>query len=263
VLQYQRDAEIVRQLRVGGPMSVATLAGELAVSASTIRRDLDRLAAGGTLRRVRGGAVALAEPDDWRPGFGVDTALEEPFDRISTVEVAAKDAVGRRAADLVADGDVVLLDIGTTTQALARHLRGRRLTVMTTSLAVLDVLRDDPAVQLILLGGMVRRNYLSLVGTITEDVLRQVRATRTFLGTSGIGPGGEVMDTTVVEVPVKRAMIEAASEVVVLADATKFPGTGVQQVCGPERVHRLITTRGAPTATLAACTAAGIEVVVA
>src|SRR5919107_181202 len=85
-------------------------------------------------------------------------------------------------------------------------------------------------------GGMVRREYRSLVGFLTEDNLRQLHADWLFLGTSGVRPGGQVMDTTVVEVPVKRAMINASDKVVLLADTAKFPGTGMAKVCGPEEL---------------------------
>ena len=121
----------------------------------------------------------------------------------------------------------MLLDIGTTAHRLARQLHGRRLTVITSSLAVYEELagrRGHPADRCS--AAMVRRDYRSLVGFLTEDNLRQVHADRLFLGTSGVRPDGQVMDTTVVEVPVKRAMIAAGEQVVLLADAGKFPGTG-------------------------------------
>ena len=125
---------------------------------------------------------------------------------------------------MVADGQSVLLDIGTTAYRLARQLHGRRLTVITSNLVVYEELADDEGIELVLLGGMVRREYRSLVGFLTEDNLRQLHADWLFLGTSGVRPGGQVMDTTVVEVPVKRAMIKAGDKVVLLADSAKFPG---------------------------------------
>ena len=87
------------------------------------------------------------------------------------------------------DGEVLLLDIGTTTMMLARHLRGRPVTVMTASLAVVDVLRDDEQVELWCSAAALRRPYLSLVGVLTEDALAQVRADRAFLGASGVRAG--------------------------------------------------------------------------
>lgn len=239
----------MRRVRDSGATSVRDLASQLGVSPSTIRRDLEVLDRDGTLRRVRGGALAT-----------VDADTDRPFSEVAAADEQDKEAVAARAAELVGDGDVVLLDIGTTTMRLARRLRGRRITVVTSSLAVLDVLRSDPAVELLLLGGMVRRPYHSLVGVLTEAALAQVVADRVFLGASGVRPDGQLVDTTLAEVPLKRAMIAAAGQVVLLADRHKFPGTGALRVCGPEDVDVLVTNEGADEATLRACAAAGVEV---
>jgi len=250
VLPVARHEQILRRVRSSGVVSVATLAADLGVSASTIRRDLQALDAEGALRRIRGGA-------------GTVEADEVPFDTVDTVAAAEKDAVARRAAQLVRDGEVLLLDIGTTTARLARYLRGRRVTVITSSLAVIDQLRDDEAVELVVLGGVLRRNYLSMVGMLTEEALKQIRAHRLFLGTSGIRRDGQIMDSTLVEVPVKRAMMAAAEQTVVLADRGKFPGSGLLRVCGPEDVDVLVTNRGVDEAAVAVWADARAEVLYA
>ena len=253
-VKVQRHTEIVARVRADGTVSVADLSSALAVSPSTIRRDLQHLDRAGVLTRVHGGA-ALA------PGLvdGPDTG--RPFADVALAHTPEKSAVARAAAARVQDGEVVALDIGTTTALLARELRGRAVTVVTNSLAVLDELRHDEAVELILLGGLVRRSYHSLVGVLTEDAVAQVGVDRAFLGTSGIGPGGQVMDTTFVEVPVKRALIAAAREVVVLADGFKIPGSGTMRVCLGADVDVLVTTAGADPAILEQCRAHGIDVV--
>jgi DeoR/GlpR family transcriptional regulator of sugar metabolism len=232
-------------VRTSGVVSVETLAIELCVSPSTIRRDLQSLDAEGALRRVRGGAGCRVD---------VDGAS------FSDLPAGDEERVALCAAGLVADGDVVLLDIGSTTARLARALRGRRITVITPSLAVVDELRADAEVELLVLGGILRRNHLSMAGTLTELALREVRAHRLFLGTSGIGRDGRVMDSTLVELPVKRAMMTAAEQTVVLADRGRFPGTGLQPVCGPEEVDVVVTNEGADPETLAVCAAAGTEI---
>jgi DeoR/GlpR family transcriptional regulator of sugar metabolism len=242
----------MRRVRLSGATSVRDLARQLGVSPSTIRRDLEVLDRDGTLRRVRGGALA-----------GIDADDELPFADVAAVDEQDKEAVAVRAAQIVRDGDVVLLDIGTTTMHLARQLRGRRVTVITSSLAVLDVLRADSAVELLLLGGMVRRTYHSLVGVLTEEALSQVCADRVFLGASGVRPDGQLVDTTLAEVPVKRAMIAAAGQVVLLVDRHKFPGTGALRVCGPEDIDMIVTNENADEMTLHTCAAAGVEVLLA
>lgn len=247
MLAERRQGLILDALRAEGPATVTGLAERLGASEATIRRDLSQLDDEGLLRRVYGGAVPIDHRDD-------------PFVDVAGVRVEEKDAIARLCADLVQDGETVLLDIGTTAHRVARQLRGRSLTVVTSNLAVYEELADDTSIDLVLLGGMLRREYRSLVGFLTEDNLRQVHADRLFLGTSGVRPGGQVMDTTVVEVPVKRAMIAASDQVVLVADAAKFPGTGVARVCGPEELDVVVTNAGADAATMAAFREVGVEV---
>jgi DeoR/GlpR family transcriptional regulator of sugar metabolism len=248
VLAERRHQLILRALRAGGPAAVTDLSEQLGVSPATIRRDLVKLEEDGLLTRVHGGAV-VEEGD-------------QPFAEVAEVRVNEKDAIAERAAAMIRDGQSVLLDIGTTAYRLARQLHGRRLTVITSNLVVYEELADDEGIELVLLGGMVRREYRSLVGFLTEDNLRQLHADWLFLGTSGVRPGGQVMDTTVVEVPVKRAMIKAGEKVVLLADAAKFPGHGMAKVCGPEELDAVVTDEPVDTATRASFHEAGVEVVV-
>lgn len=249
MLTTTRHAHILNSLRTDGQVTVEELADQFGVSASTIRRDLKTLSTDGLLRRVRGGGSI--EPD--RVPF-VDVQQQQPEEKTRIAAVAA---------GLVHDGDIVLLDIGTTTALLARALRGRRITVVTSSLAVVDQLREDDAVELIVLGGAVRKNYNSMVGTLTEQALAQIRATVCFLGTSGIRADGTIMDTTGMEVPVKRAMIESSQRVVVLADATKLPGIGLLSVCGPEDLDVVITDAASEAEPMLALRDADVEVLFA
>lgn len=224
----------------------------LGVSSATIRRDLAELDDAGLLRRVHGGAA---------PALPVE--IDRPYEEAADDAASEKARIARAAARLVRDGDTVLLDIGTTTGALARQLRGRRVTVITPSLAVLDVLRDDPVVDVVLLGGFVRRAYHSLVGPLTEDALRRVSASIVFLGTSGIDTEGWLLDNTSVEVPTKRRLVESGGRVVLLADHTKFPGKGSIRVCDFASVSVLVTTDLADPRTLDLARATGTEVLLA
>lgn len=248
MLAARRYDHILDTLREEGVVEVRVLADMLAVSEATVRRDLARLARQGAVSRVRGGAraAAIAEPS---------------YSQVAARPHADKDAIADAAAAMVSDGDVVLLDIGTTVHGLATRLRGRTITIVTSSLAVYEELADDAAVDLILLGGAVRRNYRSMVGFLTEQALRQIHARRLFLGTSGIRADGTVLDTTVVEVPVKQAMLRAADEVILLADPTKFPGSGLARVCGPDDIDVLVCRADSDQRTLAVFDEAGCRVV--
>jgi DeoR/GlpR family transcriptional regulator of sugar metabolism len=253
-----RQNRIINALRTGGAASVRELAAALSVSESTIRRDLEVLDRNGELTRTYGGAVL-------KPGATVEdhgaTRAEGPFADSRDVELKA--AMAAAAAAMVTDGSVVLLDIGTTTPLLARHLRGRDITVITSSLAVFDELRDDDAVRLVLLGGVVRRNYRTLVGSLAELGLSQVSADITFLTCTGVRANGHVVDNMAVEAPIKKSMIAAADRVVLLASEKKFPGTGALRLCSLSDVDALVTTSGAPEETLTLCRTAGGEVTVA
>lgn len=248
MLTDTRHQAILRRLRLQGAVSVEGLAEEFGVSRSTIRRDLATLSRDGLLRRVRGGGSTVEQDSD-------------PFDVVDQRSADDKDAIADRAAELIEDGQVVCLDIGTTTARLARRLRGRRLTVITSSLAVVDELRHESAPEVIMLGGVLRSTYQSLVGLLTEQALSQLSANLCFLSTSGVNPNGQVLDTTGIEVAVKRAMLAASDRSVLLADRGKFPGTGLLSVCDAHDIDVLVTNRGADPATLEKTTAAGTEVV--
>lgn len=246
MLTSTRRTRILHSLRADGEVSVESLADQFGVSLSTVRRDLNTLSSEGLLTRVRGGGSIEMD--------------KVPFSDVEHQQRHEKKLVAERAATLVNDGDVILVDIGTTTALFAQLLRGRRITVLTSSLAVIDQLRDDDTVELIVLGGAVRKNYNSMVGALTEQALAQIRATTCFLGTSGIRRDGTITDTTGMEVPVKRAMIDSSARAVVLADASKFPGVGVLDVCGPEKIWGIVTNQNADTATLDVLSEKKVEV---
>jgi DeoR/GlpR family transcriptional regulator of sugar metabolism len=247
-LPAQRRQDILRAVR-SGSTHVSELAGSFGVSEMTVRRDLRALAREGKLERVRGGAV--------------NASTERPFAETAVERFEAKDRIGAAAARLVRDGQTVMIDIGTTTLQAAHHLHGRDITVITTSLAVYAELEPDPAIELILPGGVVRRNYRSLVGVLAEDALRQLKADVLFLGTSAVDPELGVWDSTMVEVPIKRAMIEAAESVALLADVEKFSMAGLVRVCDAGALDAIVTDAPLPAPCLPAVEATGIEVTVA
>jgi DeoR/GlpR family transcriptional regulator of sugar metabolism len=247
-LPAHRREEILRAVR-SGAAHVGELAQSLGVSEMTVRRDLRELARDGKLERVRGGAVS--------------SSVEPPFEQTVVERYEAKDRVGAAAAALVREGQTVMIDIGTTTLQAAHHLHGSRITVVTSSLAVYEELLPDPAIELLLPGGLVRRNYRSLVGVLAEDSLRQLKADVLFLGTSAVDAELAVWDSTMVEVPIKRAMIAAADRVVLLADAEKFSMQGSVRVCEADAIDHIVTDDSLPAEARAAIDQAGIEVTIA
>src|SRR3954449_8704218 len=233
LLPAQRRQEILRAVR-GGTAHVADLAESFGVSEMTVRRDLSALARDGKLERVHGGALNAGG----EPGFA----------QIEVERFDVKDRLGAAAASVVEDGQTVMIDIGTSTLQMARHLHGKQVTVVTTNLAVVEELLHDPGIELVLPGGIVRRNYRSLVGVLAEDSLRQLKSDIAFLGTSGVDAELGVWDTTMVEVPIKRLIIAGAELVVPVADPAKCGMTGVVRVCGPESIDHVVTDAPLPAA---------------
>jgi DeoR/GlpR family transcriptional regulator of sugar metabolism len=171
MLPAERREQILRAVR-SGTTQVGELAEAFGVSEMTVRRDLSDLEREGKLTRVHGGAVGVT--------------VERPFAEIAVERFEQKDAIGALAASTIEDGQTVILDIGTTTLQVARHLRGRTVSVITSNLAVYEELLPEETIELVLLGGVVRRNYRSLVGMLAEDALAELRADVAFLGASGV-----------------------------------------------------------------------------
>lgn len=258
MLLMERHERILSALGDGG-LTVRQLADVLDVSESTVRRDLEALGRAGRLTRMHGGAMLTKGS---RSNITDSGAIEDPIRSVDDAETALRRRMAVAAAELVRDGDVVILDIGSTTALLAVELRGRPITVITSNLEVLDVLRDDDAVEVVLLGGVLRRNYQSLVGPLTESAVDQLAADVMFLSCTGVR-NGQVVDNMAVEVPIKQSLIAAAARVVLLASERKFPGTGAMRLCTLDEVDVLVTTSGAPDDQLEPSRSAGRKVITA
>ncbi|MDU7359854.1 MAG: DeoR/GlpR family DNA-binding transcription regulator [Propionibacteriaceae bacterium] len=234
MLTEDRQLRIVSAVRDRGFVTVQELCETLDVSEATVRRDLDALAKAGKLRRLRGGAsdaLGTIRPErDLRS-----------FKEVAASASEAKRAIGAAAAGCVEDGDVIALDSGTTVAAMCEQLAERSLTVVTASLAVVDALQHARAVDLVVVGGLLRSNYRSMVGTWAEQMLGQVRVDKAFLGTSGVAADASVLDSTPSEVPIKRALMRSARSAYLLADVEKFPGSGFLRVGGLESFDYLVT----------------------
>jgi DeoR/GlpR family transcriptional regulator of sugar metabolism len=251
MLTAERHAAIVGLLNQRGRVSANDLGPELGVSADTIRRDLRELDELGLLRRVHGGAL---------PRTG-DAA---PFATRARRAPEAKASIARRAAGLIADGQVVILDGGTTTVEVARALRpDLRATIVTTSPPVAVALSEHRFVDIAVIGGSFRRDALVAVGSETVDALRLIRADVVMLGVCGVHPGVGVTANDLEEAQAKRAMIASAAAVVALADHDKL-GTAMPVVVAPiDAITQLITDSDVDDRTLAPYREAGIEVLYA
>lgn len=175
-----------------------------------------------------------------------------------------KQTIGQSAARFVHEGDTVILDAGKTAAYLARALRGRSgITVITNSLAVVDELREEPGITLVLSGGVARRETNSLIGPNAETTFHDLRADKVFLAVTGVSLGFGLSNTNIAEATVKQEMLSAAREVIVLADYSKIGVESLVKVAPIDCVHRLITDSNISAHDRLAFTQRGIEVSIA
>jgi DeoR/GlpR family transcriptional regulator of sugar metabolism len=251
MLTEERRALILERLRTDGKIVAAELSAALAVSPDTVRRDLQELADAGLLRRVHGGALP--------PVVG---AKSYAVRREQAPE--AKAAIARATAKLLRDGQVILLDAGTTTLEVARHLPPElHATVITNSPPIAVALAEHPAVEVAVLGGTLEKDPQALVGAATIEALRSVRADVLVLGVCSLHPEIGITVLELEESYVKRAMIANAAEVVAVSSADKLGSAAPYVVAPLAELTHLVTERPGDEAQLAAYRQLGIDVVLA
>ncbi|WP_344885751.1 DeoR/GlpR family DNA-binding transcription regulator [Nonomuraea antimicrobica] len=241
-----RVRAIMNTLRTHDSVSVAELAVEHGVSEMTIRRDLDELAQQGVVRRVRGGALSLLLRGE-----------EPPFGVREQEAVEAKRRIGAEVAALIADGEAVVLDGGTTVLEVARALVDRRVTVLPLALQAVRVLATAPRVRLVLPGGEVRKGELNVMGPLAESSIRALRFDTAVIGCCGLSAEHGLTAHDLPEVAVKQAAIGAARRVVVACDSGKFTRTAFGAVCPIDRLDVVVTDPGIPPEERDALVAAG------
>ncbi len=245
-----RRERILARMSAGRECQVGALAAELGVSEMTVRRDLDALAAEGKLVRTYGGAA---------PAAGV--VFEFRFLERAGERREAKAAIAARAAALVPDGSTVLLDSGTTTLALARALRGRRgLTVITTSLPIASELQYCETVDVILLGGRLRRDAPDLSGALTLRALEGLHADVAFLGADAIDAQGVCYHADLEVAHLVAAMAGAADTVYVVADSSKIGRSATGRMGCLRDWAGLVTDGGLELAAMRRLKGAGVRV---
>ncbi len=249
----ERREAIVRLVRDKGLARVEELADHFKVSSVTIRNDLNYLDNKGLLLRSHGGAMALD-----------DVVKEMPFDDKGTVNTAQKEAVGAAAAQLVNDGESVILDSGTTTQQLARHLvSSKNLVVMTNGLNVASELVKSSGIEIMMTGGTLRSKSHSFFGSQAEDALRQYRFDKLFLGVDGFDLVAGLTTHFDREATLNRVMCDISSEIILLADSSKFGRKGYHFIRSFGAFHTLVTDKGIPADYLAGLQRQGVRVIIA
>lgn len=239
-----------------GQVQVSDLARRFAVSEETIRRDLLHLEQEGVLQRNYGGAVLKQAPRG--------SALLPPVEERQTVHQFEKERIGRLAASLVTEGQVVMLDAGSTTRQVARFLQTiPHLTVITHDLAICDELRSAEGVRVIVTGGYLKPRSRSVIGPEAVAALRRYHADVLFLGASGICLDTGLTVSDVFEAEIKTAMLHQATRSVLVADHSKFGRKHLATLTPANGVHTLVTDWQAPDDAVRGLRVLGVEVLVA
>ena len=231
----ERRQQILAQLNKNVRASVSELSQMFGVSEVTIRADLHMLAAQDLIMRTHGGAVLVPRV----PELSLTLRRQQQVDE--------KERIGAAAAEFVTNGDAVFLDASSTALALAHALRQQRdLTILTHSLVVAQSMLDAPGVSLVMTGGTLQRETVSLMGTDGLVVLSKYNIKTGFFGAHGLSFPEGLTDVSPGEAEVKRAVVAKCRQVVALIDATKWGRVGPASFARPEELNVIITDGQAP-----------------
>jgi DeoR family transcriptional regulator of aga operon len=253
-----RRERIVAQVEADGFARVTELSRRFGLSEVTIRADLDALALDQTVQRVHGGAISLSRA----------AGAEQPFEQTSFAAAEQKRAIGAAAAAMVESGQAIVLDVGTTTTAIASALVARAelrdVVVITNALNIAMSLESAiPRFTVIVTGGTLRPLQHSLVDPLAGAVLEHVRADIAFIGCSGVDVTAGITNVNLPEADVKRRMLASASRSIVVADGSKLGLAQLSRVAPLADIDTLVTSDDADPREVARLGRAGLRVVVA
>jgi len=247
-----RHQHILDRLKKEGKVNVLDLCNELNVSSVTIRKDLKLLEDKNLLFRTHGGGT-LSNP----------YTMDRPVNEKEKIQSEEKTGIGGAGAALIAPNDCIIIASGTTVLSLARNIQPEgTLTVITAALNVASELNHHPDIEVLLLGGILRKSSSSVTGAYAEKILDDFSCSKLFLGVDGIDPEFGLTTTNVLEAQLNRKMIKAAQKTIVLADSTKFGKRGFGRICGLEDIEQIITDKGITDHMLETLRGMGIEVTI-
>ena len=241
MIKEARQRALLEQLREHQVASTAALSEALKASTTTVRRDLDELSALGLIVRVFGGARLAS-------GNPLAEKVDDPFDEVLARGDEGKRAIAGLVAQQITPGSTVFLEAGTTTYRVAEKLLEHDLTVVTNSLRIADLLVTDHGTELIMLGGHVNREYMSVQGATTTAEIATLQIDVAVLGCSGVGERAVVRDTDPRGREIKLAARQQASRVILVAGHDKFPGIGAYNAIDITDVDLLVTDHPLPAA---------------
>jgi len=253
----ERKSKIVDLIQDKGRVNITDICSMFDVSEMTVRRDLNELDRQGLVRRVHGGAIA-----------SLGRSYEPSFQTRSVKNQTAKESIGRKAAELIFDGDSIALDVGTTTLEIVPGLVGKRnLTIVTSCLQIASKIVDQLSLEidarLIITGGIVRPRELSMVGHIPEQVYHDLHVDKAFIGIGGVSLADGFTEYNIEDTQIKKMLMNSAREKIVVADGTKFGVTTFASVAQLSDVNAIVTDSTAPADLVGQIREQGVEVILA
>ena len=253
MIKKKRQAQILEILLKEEAINVTVLAELLNVSTVTIRKDLTELEQANKLYRSHGKAIIINP-------FSYNRSVNEK----EKIAVEQKDAIGREAAKLITRDDSIIIASGTTVHALARNIKPiHRLTVVSASLTVSEILSQDENNDIVQLGGMLRHSSLSVVGQYSKTLLENCSFSKLFIGVDGIDFNYGFTTTDMREAELNQQMMRASQKVIVLADSSKFGKRGFAKIGNIEDIDIIITDAGVSQNVINLINDYGITVIIA
>ena len=227
----ERRNKIIELLKDSGQVTVVELNKILNVSGVTVRKDLQYLDDKGLLIRTHGG--------DMKNDYLV---LDQNFDEKGKKFSDEKRKIGVKAAEMIENGDTLIMDAGTTVMQVAKNLLNKRnLIVLTPAINIALELMRNPDIQIILLGGPLRKSSGAVIGSYAEKMIREHFCSKLFLAADGFDPSFGVTTTNTQEANLNKLMIESAQQTFVVIDSSKFGRRGLSRICGIEDIDIIIT----------------------
>jgi DeoR family transcriptional regulator of aga operon len=249
-----RRMKILKKLSINDQVFVNELSKEFGVSEVTIRNDLEQLESKNLLIRARGGAMSATQV------VSQDLQLGEKH----KLNLAEKVKIGKAAVKLIKESDTLIMDSGTTTLEIIRNIEPslNNVTVITNALNIANQLASMPNVNLIIPGGVLRKNSLSLIGPLAEKSFKNFFVDKVFLGVDGFDTMNGISTPNIEEASLNQIMIEVAREVIVVADSSKFLRKSLAFICKLDRIDTVITDSGISDEDKKRLEDAGIKVII-
>lgn len=254
----RRRIIIENELANNGGVEISGLSQKLGVSEITVRRDLKRLETEGVLIRTYKGAVPASQKDS------VDDSIKARIMENQT----AKNLICKCAKDLIRDDDIIMIDASTTALYLCKYIKDKRLTVVTNSINVASALGNTRSINVIVVGGTLRKESMSLIGQTAIEELKRLNITKSFISGKAISYEDGLTDVNLFEIETKLAAISKSGEVIVLLHHHKLNRVSLQKVCGSDAISKIVIDGIVPFSeeqkkTLESFQKDGVEVIIA